>query len=162
MSQLSQSEVHSGPRSTSSQVTKVMTLWQHPARTRAGASDTRCNVPCHSSCSGTASSPRMSAGEMLDRVLDIEPHFDSFCPVYKPGSRPLVGPMSYPVSVQYVTFPHKPGFVSILTAACPSLALLRWKIPTSSAVFHLGQGPRAFSHQISVALRCNCQTPESC
>ena len=32
----------------------------------------------------------MSAGEMLDQVLDIEPPFDSFCPIYKPGSQGLL------------------------------------------------------------------------
>ena len=77
MSQFSQSEAHSGTLPTSSQVTKVKILWQHPTGTRAGVSDTRRNVHVSSSCSGTVSSPQMSAGEMLDQVLDIEPPFDS-------------------------------------------------------------------------------------
>lgn len=90
VSQFSQSEVHSETQSTSPQVTKVkMILWQHPTGTRAGVSGTRATCHVNSSCSGTVS-PHMSAGEMLDQVLDIEPPFDSFCLIYKPSSQGLL------------------------------------------------------------------------
>lgn len=70
----------------------------------------------------TISSPHLPAGDMLDQVLDIEPSFDSFCPIYKPGSEGLLlilWATQYLFSISLFHL-NKPELVSILMVACPS------------------------------------------
>ena len=69
-----------------------MTLWQQPPGTSSGVPGYKMQhaMSIAAAVAITISSPHLPAGEMLDQVLDIEPSFDSFCLIYKPGSEGLL------------------------------------------------------------------------